>query len=298
MQLLKYPGSKNRCAEWIVSNFPANYKKMTYIEPFFGSGAVFFMKERSCVEIINDINCNIVNLFRCVRDNPKELAHKIYYTPWSRMEYELSFEQNDDPVERARRFIINSWFAFGSKGHFSKGSFRTLKKDNRSINGFSTMPCEIVSLSERLKSTPNSAVQIEHADALTLVEKYNGRNVFMYLDPPYMFDTRKSKKLYEDELSDERHEELLKKVLRSSARILLSGYNNNLYQEKLSGWHCEKKTVQGELGTVHTECLWRNYSDVQNSLFNELSYDNVISNFNPGGLSCHGMSMISSFPVG
>jgi DNA adenine methylase len=260
---------------------------MTYIEPFFGSGAVFFMKERSCVEIINDINCDVVNLFRCVRERADELAYKICYTPWSRGEYELSFKRSDDPVERARRFIVNSWFSFGSKGHFSKGSFRTIKKDNRSINGFSEMPYKILELSERLKSTPNSAVQIENINALTLIEKYNGKNIFMYLDPPYMPDTRKSKKLYEDELSDEAHEELLKIILDSGARILLSGYNNDLYHEKLSGWHCEKKTVLGELGMTHTECLWRNYTDAQDSLFNELSYDNAISNF--GGLSCHGM---------
>jgi site-specific DNA-adenine methylase len=72
--VLKYPGSKWSTAQWIISNFPPGYEKMTYLEPFFGSGAIFFNKKRSVIETINDLDGNVVNLFKVIRDNPGELA--------------------------------------------------------------------------------------------------------------------------------------------------------------------------------------------------------------------------------
>ena len=59
--VLKYPGSKWSMTNWIISNFPEGYEKMTYLESFFGSGAVFFNKKRSLVETINDLDGNVVN---------------------------------------------------------------------------------------------------------------------------------------------------------------------------------------------------------------------------------------------
>ena len=73
--ILKYPGSKWRIAKWIISHFPEGYQNMTYLEPFFGAGSVFFTKERSRIETINDLDDNVVNLFKVVRDRPEELAY-------------------------------------------------------------------------------------------------------------------------------------------------------------------------------------------------------------------------------
>lgn len=104
--ILKYPGSKWRMASWVIDHFPNNYQSMTYLEPFFGSGSIFFNKERSRIETINDIDSNVFNLFTVVRDHPQELADAIKKTPWSREEYLQSYNDAEDCVEKARRFLV------------------------------------------------------------------------------------------------------------------------------------------------------------------------------------------------
>lgn len=89
-RILHYPGSKWSLAEWIISHIPPH---TTYLEPFFGSGAVFFNKEPSSLETINDLDGDVVNLFRVIRDRPDDLAHKVRWTPYSREEYYASYEQ-------------------------------------------------------------------------------------------------------------------------------------------------------------------------------------------------------------
>jgi DNA adenine methylase len=113
--ILKYPGAKWSMAEWIISHFPAHAH---YVEPYFGSGAVFFNKPPAKHEVINDLSGDVVNLFRVIREDGERLAALIEMTPWAREEYELSYEPSTEPIERARRFIVNSWqaHATGSVG--------------------------------------------------------------------------------------------------------------------------------------------------------------------------------------
>lgn len=113
--ILKYPGSKWRIAKWIISHFPEGYQNMTYLEPFFGAGSVFFTKERSRIETINDLDDNVVNLFKVVRDRPEELAYKISMTPWGRKEYLDSYISTDDESEKARRFSCQNVDGYRSK---------------------------------------------------------------------------------------------------------------------------------------------------------------------------------------
>ena len=119
--VLKYPGSKWRMADWVVSHIP---KHGTYLEPFFGSGAVFFVKRPATVETINDVDKHIVNFFKVLREQPDELARVVELTPWSRIEYELYltsakekdyFAQSDDPIENARRLLIRMNMGHGSR---------------------------------------------------------------------------------------------------------------------------------------------------------------------------------------
>jgi DNA adenine methylase len=87
--LVRYHGSKWRLAPWIISHFP---KHIIYVEPFGGSGSVLLRKERSKIEVYNDLDGEIVNLFRVVREHGEELSHRIYLTPYARSEYIKSFE--------------------------------------------------------------------------------------------------------------------------------------------------------------------------------------------------------------
>ena len=113
--IFRYPGSKWSIAEWIIGHFPADYEKMVYLEPFVGSGAVFFNKIPGTVETINDLDSDIVNLFRVLRENPEELKRALELTPYAREEYNLAFEPCDDPVEKARRYMVKTTQAIGIK---------------------------------------------------------------------------------------------------------------------------------------------------------------------------------------
>lgn len=86
-RITRYPGSKWSISEWIIGHFPANYEKMVYLEPFFGSGAVFFRKAPSAVETINDLDSDVVNLFAVIRERPEQLSRALELTPYSREEY-------------------------------------------------------------------------------------------------------------------------------------------------------------------------------------------------------------------
>lgn len=103
--LLKNHGAKWSLAEWIISRFPPHH---SYLEPFFGSGAVLFNKPRSNIETVNDLDGDVVNLFECIRRDPEKLGRMAYYTPYSRQEYERSCSREipTDPFDRAARFLI------------------------------------------------------------------------------------------------------------------------------------------------------------------------------------------------
>lgn len=112
-RILHYPGSKWSLAQWIIDHMPPH---KTYLEPFFGSGAVFFNKAPSPLETINDLDGDVVNLFRVIRDRPEELARAVYWTPYSRQEYYASYDMDGaDELEKARHFLVRCWFARGTK---------------------------------------------------------------------------------------------------------------------------------------------------------------------------------------
>lgn len=87
--VMKYPGSKWSLAKWIIGHFPQHH---SYLEPFFGSGAVLFTKERSAIETVNDRDADVVNLFDWIRKDPERLAQAIYWTPYARDIYEKAWE--------------------------------------------------------------------------------------------------------------------------------------------------------------------------------------------------------------
>ena len=104
----RYPGSKWSIASWIISHLLPDYEKLVYLEPFVGSGAVFFNKLPGRVEAINDLDSDVVNLFAVLREQPEPLKRALELTPYSREEYDRSFEACEDPVEKARRFMVRT----------------------------------------------------------------------------------------------------------------------------------------------------------------------------------------------
>jgi DNA adenine methylase len=257
--ILKYPGSKNQIADKIISLFPDDYQKMTYLEPFFGSGTIFFRKATSVVETINDLDGDVYNLFLQIRNNSDELARLIENTPWSRQEYEESYIKTDSDIENARRLLIRFWFAIGAKSYCRTGWRHNIKGNNGNIAAFGELPSLIKEASYRLRPKTGNIVQIENRDAFFLIEKYSRENVLMYLDPPYVFDTRKNKKIYKHEMSNEDHVRLCELINKSPANVVLSGYANEIYESSLKGFKRTHVQSYDENGNKRIEVLWTNF---------------------------------------
>ena len=250
-RILHYPGSKWSLADWIISHMPPH---QTYLEPFFGSGAVFFTKEPSPLETINDLDGDVVNLFKVIRDRPDELARAVYWTPYSRQEYYDSYDMDvTDELERARRFLVRCWMARGAKTSDRTGWRHIIDHSGPSVvKAWNELPGKIAEIAERLKN-----VQMEQQPAIQLIQRYKRPDVLIYADPPYLLSTR-SGRMYKHEMTDEDHAELLDILDAHPGPVLLSGYANPLYDERLKHWHREEKQVLAEAGLVRTEVLWIN----------------------------------------
>jgi DNA adenine methylase len=268
-KVIKYAGGKNYLAEWLISHFPEDYREMTYLEPFFGSGAVFFNKEPSVIETVNDVSGDIVNLFRQIRDNHDELLRLIRNTPWARGEYELSVEEAERDAERARRFLARMWMTIGANTYRKNGMRMLIKNGGAGdIKDFQTNVKEAIERARDRLIPLSGVVQIENRDALVLIKKYNRGNVLMYLDPPYVKSARPHhQKIYRHEMTDEDHIKLLEIITESKAKIIISGYESELYGRYLSGWKTDRKRVPDESGIGRTECLWLNYDPPAKYLF-------------------------------
>ena len=113
-KIIKYPGSKWGLAKEIIPYIPDHH---SYLEPYFGSGAVFFKKEPSRIETINDLDGNVTNLFDCIRTEPERLAAIVMATPYSREMYDRAFKSledgGQDRCQRAAAFLTSCWQSHG-----------------------------------------------------------------------------------------------------------------------------------------------------------------------------------------
>ena len=252
--VLKYPGAKNRLASWIVKYIPEH---KVYLEPYFGSGAVFFNKEPAKIETINDLSVDVINYFKVLRDEPFELIERLQLTPYGRDEYENAYIYNetDNDVEKARKFAVRCWQGFGSSNLYKNG-FRSSQQSNSPITtkAWRELPETLKEVTLRLQNA-----QIENLPAVELIKRYNTKDVFIYADPPYLLGTRK-RNLYKHEMSDEQHIELLETLLKHPGKVLLSGYDNELYNSMLIGWNKAYKNTTAEKGLKRVEVLWMNYN--------------------------------------
>lgn len=251
--VLKYPGAKNRIADWICEYIPPHE---VYLEPYFGSGAVFFNKTPARIETVNDLDGNVVNYFRVIRERPQELMTQLEMTPYSRDEYYGSRENldKDTDIEKARKFAVRCWMGYGASNAYFSG-FRSSQQTRNpyTTKEWRNLPERLLAAGERLKNA-----QIENLPAIELIRRYDTPDVFMYVDPPYLHGTRKNY-LYRYEMEDNEHIELLELLVEHPGKVLLSGYDNDLYNQMLIGWRKVSKKTQAEAGIPRVETLWMNY---------------------------------------
>lgn len=257
--LIRYHGGKFRIADWIIAQFPVH---KTYVEPFGGGASVLLAKEPSQIEVYNDLDSEVVNLFRVLR-NPEQrlqLAEQIDLTPFSRAEFVEAYLDTDCPVEKARRMIVRAQMGFGSAGA-TKGytGFRAIggRQKNYEISLWNNYSSRILNAAERLKQ-----VYIENQDALKVISYYDSAETLFFVDPPYVMDTRsKNIVAYRHELTDAQHVELLELLNNLQGKVIVSGYDCELYTSHLSSWKKLTRSVQASGnrgGVTRLECLWIN----------------------------------------
>ena len=229
--ILQYPGSKWRIAKQIVSLFPPHH---TYLEPYFGSGAVLFNKSRSDIETINDLDENVVNFFQWLKNDPEKLAHELWYIPYSHSVYNNAVQNKaQNSLEQAVNYCVMLNMGHGFR---TGGPASGWKSD---IHG-----------RERA---------YECMPALELIPKYRYKDVLLYLDPPYVLSSRAGGLQYAKEMSDADHEKLLEVILDHPGPVVLSGYDSDLYRNMLKDWHRIELEGRTQCHARRTEVIWTNY---------------------------------------
>lgn len=258
---LRYHGAKFRLAPWIQRFFPPHG---CYVESFGGAAGVLLQKPRAYAEVYNDLDGDIVNFFRVVRDPVlrTDLVEACRLTPYAREEFQLAYEPTDDPVERARRTAVRASMGFGSAGA-TKGAtgFRTdtRRKYGTAQHVWAQYPETLQALGERF-----SGVLIENRPAVDVMRAHDGADTLQFIDPPYLMSTRVAggggvERCYRHELTETDHVTLLNAAAQLEGMVVVCGYPSDLYREKLAGWetHSTEARISAGRGTaLRTEVVW------------------------------------------
>ena len=257
--VLRYPGSKWTAAPWIASHLPAHH---TYVEPYGGSAAVLFSKARSTVEVWNDLNDDLWNLFQVLRDpEPAESLRRLArLTPYSRTEFRLAWEPfpaSLGRVERARRILVRSWMGFTGRVTPPSGTPAT---EMRLPCGYSGKTLiwdkwheHVSSFTERLHG-----VFLENDPAIKVIERWDRPGTTFYVDPPYDRNIRHNDLYGEYEMDDAGQTALAECLGRCEGAVMLSGYPSDLYEDLYADWIRVERETFNVNRNPRTECLWLN----------------------------------------
>ena len=261
-----YPGRKQMISEWILSFAPPH---TNWVDLFGGSMSMTFSKWKVPIEYINDLDSNITNFYRVLRDPDTHgrLVHMIVNSISSREEFNLAWKELTtgvwkDKVDWAWKFWYcqNAGISLGP-GSWSRAMF--LRTENLT-NSWNTMkanafrdPKYLAKVKKRLEN-----VYIENRDALLLLSELDSKRTLFYGDPPYVEGDR-SMGLYAIEQKNDFHLTLVEKLKKIQGMFLLSGYDSEIYKplEEL-GWekhsHSTSLPVHSakRLGSTRVESLW------------------------------------------
>lgn len=265
--VMRYHGGKWKLAPWVVSFFPPH---KTYVESFGGGASVMLRKHRVKGEIYNDLDGDVVNVFRVLQDpeTAAELRRRLALTPFARVEFKRTYERPRDLVEAALFVIARSFMGFGSaastRTHIT--GFRTSSKRDRGTSStpaveWADYPDEVPGFVERLRG-----VVIENRDALAVMAQHDEPSTLHYVDPPYVQSTRSSLRnpngnrghYYRHEMTDAEHERLGVFLHELAGMVVLSGYPSDLYERLFADWVRVERPHRADGGRPRTEVMWLN----------------------------------------
>jgi DNA adenine methylase len=245
---LKWHGGKHYLAPKILGLMPVH---LHYVEPFFGSGAVLFARDpdqpglfvgevahlRGVSEVVNDINGRLINFWRALQDVERfeQFRRIVEVVPLARDEWEKAHqhEYGVDPVADAVAFFVD---ARQSRSGLMQGFTpltrnRTRRQLNGNVSEWLGAVEGLPAVHARLRR-----VAIENMPAIKLIKREDTPRTLYYLDPTYMPSTRAAPDAYEFEMSEDDHRELLTVLQSVQGMVMLSGYDNPMYNTMLVGW--------------------------------------------------------------
>jgi len=259
----RWYGGKYSHLDYILPLLP---KAHHFCEPFAGSASILPNREPSPVETLNDIDGDIINFFKVLRDKPDELIEKLYLTPFSREEYQKAISMRGckdlDPVERARLFFIRAeQVRIGLAQTATIGRWAWCKDTSRrgiagAVSRWIGRIEALWVIAERLRR-----VQIENDDAFNVIRRYDSKNTLFYCDPPYPHESRGDPRAYGYEMTEADHEKLAKLLHSVKGMVALSGYRCRLMDKLYNDWI----RVDFPARIIHSvkeprrESLWLNY---------------------------------------
>jgi len=258
-----YYGAKQRIARRIIATLPPHN---AWVEGFCGSAAMTLAKPPAPIEVINDLDDQIVNVFDQLRNNSDALCRAIELTPYARAEFLRARPRGKslDPLEKARRFLVATMMTVNGTVGSTRAGFSFSQSYSR--QGKEARVCRWCNLPERLERVIERLrnVRVENRDARELLGMFADRPAtLVYLDPPYF--VKRGHRYVIDTSGREFHEELLDLCIRARCMLLISGYRNDLYDRILrreAGWRKVRIETHTRDTTgmdyARTECLWKN----------------------------------------
>ena len=262
-------GGKYTHLDWLLPLLPPTTH---YCEPFGGSAAVLINREPSPVETYNDIDGEVANFFRVLRQQKDELLEAIGLTPFSREELRLAVQKSPEPLsdlERARRFFVRArQVRTGLAQTASEGRWAHCILTSRAgmAGAVSRWLGSVEGLAEIAQRLVR--VQIENAPAIEVIKRYDSPETLFYCDPPYVHESRSDTNAYAYEMTDAEHRALAECLRHVQGKVALSGYHSPLMDELYGDWsRIEASTKKAHSTNTRpdntkqdrTEVLWINY---------------------------------------
>lgn len=290
LSLVRWAGGKGKQLNELLPLVP---QTRIYVEPFGGGCSVLLNRERSEVEVYNDLDSSLVNLFEVLRGDleSEEFARLVDLTPYSREVFEtcLTFEGIADPVRRAVAFYTVLNQSISGKRLARKGDWARGRNDNLAQRWYQRQE-KLGAIHERIRH-----VQIECRDALDILQEWDTPETTFYCDPPYILDTRNNKRYYAVEPGDEYHNDLVDVLLGVRGNVVLSGYDHPTYFRLIheGGWWTDVYGATAAMAVVQSgetksrdkdakrvEIVYRNKqaceSGVRNPLFSREEFASVV----------------------
>lgn len=255
-------GGKYSHLEWLLPLLPECHH---YCEPFGGSAAVLLNRHPSRVETYNDLDGEVTNFFKVLRNEGDRFVKAIGLTPFSREEFFIACSPNGEKIsnfERARRFFVRArQVRTGLAQTASVGRWANCKNTTRAgMSGVVSRWLGSVDMlpyiAERLLR-----VQIENRPALEILKLYDDRLTFFYCDPPYPHSSRGDSKAYGNEMTDREHAELSRALHRLRAKAAVSGYRCDVMDTLYGDFKRHDAPVKlcHSVKKRRQEALWTNY---------------------------------------